>query len=70
MTREWRQRCTAAQTRGRTIERQADGLRIALVRLASGEGEADTVETAVRAIREQLLLVERLAALLEAGRVP
>jgi hypothetical protein len=70
MTSPWRQRCTAAQTRGRTIERQADGLRIALVRLASGEGEQGEVDKSVRAIRDQLVLVEQLAAVLAAGGVP
>lgn len=70
MTSEWRQRCTAAQTRGRTIERQAEGLRFALVRLASGEGDASEVATSVRAIREQLALVERLSAVLAAGELP
>jgi hypothetical protein len=71
MTSAWRQRCTAAQTRGLTIERQADGLRRALVGLAGGGPEtADDVQRAVTAIREQLVIAERLADLLAEGRVP
>lgn len=62
MQSEWRTRWTHAQTRGRLIERQAGGLRIALVRLCDGQGKASDVETSVRAIREQLELVERMAA--------
>jgi hypothetical protein len=71
MSSDWRRRCTAAQTRGRTIERQADGLRRALVDLAgNGAGTREEVLRSVRAIREQLDLVERLAEILAAGGVP
>jgi hypothetical protein len=62
MTSEWRRRWTHAQTRGRTIERQATRLREALVRLCDGQGSAVEVDRSVRAIREQLALVERMAA--------
>jgi hypothetical protein len=59
---DWRTRSTAAQTRGRTIERQAEGLRFALVSLASkGGGSRLDVLSSVEAIREQLVLVEKLA---------
>jgi hypothetical protein len=66
---DWRTRSTAAQTRGRTIERQAEGLRIALVSLASkGGGTRGDVLRSVEAIREQLVLVEKLADELDPRR--
>ena len=63
---DWRRRQTQAQTRGRTIERQADGLRIELVRLASGEGDSARCRLLIKGIREQLVLAEALAS--EFGR--
>ena len=56
-----------ALTRARTIERQAEGLRIALARLASREGDAGDVEMMIGAMREQLQLAERLAEELRRG---
>jgi hypothetical protein len=48
---------------GRTIERQAEGLRRALLVLANGEaGGAEEVARKIQAIRTQLELAERLAA--------
>ena len=61
MTSEWRTRWTHAQTRGRQIERQAAGLRDALVRLCDGRAPAADVRSTVNAMREQLVLVERMA---------
>lgn len=58
---EWRRRQTQAQTRGRTIERQADGIRQELVRLASGEGEIERLLFLVAGIQEQLRLAQALA---------
>jgi hypothetical protein len=49
---------TCAQTRGRTIERQADGLRQALVNLAANHEAAKEVRICINAIRYQLSLVE------------
>lgn len=62
MTKEWRQRWTAAQTQGRTIERQADGLRRALLQRADGDpdGEEEVARSA-QAIRTQLEIAEPLA---------
>ena len=71
MTSRWRQRCTAAQTRGRTIERQAEGLRRALVGLAGGGVEThEDVVRAVAAIRDQLVIAEKLADILANGDTP
>ena len=50
-----------AQTLGRNAERQADGLRRALVRMADGPGERRDVESAIAAIRFQLDQVSKLA---------
>ena len=63
----WRTRMSYALTRARTMERQADGLRRDLARLANGEqGAGEDVERTIGAIREQLelaeLLMRRLAA--------
>ena len=60
MPSEWRTRWTHAQTRGRTIERQATGLREALVQLGDGQGQPQDVEQSVQAIRDQLELVEKM----------
>ena len=68
MTIEWRTRWTHAQTRGRTIERQAAGLRSALVRVADGSGGQDDVLRMTQAIREQLALAEQWA--LSQGPLP
>ena len=57
----WRTRWTWTQTRGRQIERQAGGLREALVRLADRTGTLADVETRISAIREQLTIAEKLA---------
>ena len=62
MATEWRTRWTHAQTRGRTIERQAEGLRHALVRLSDGTGPVEDLERSIRVLRDQLELVERVAA--------
>jgi hypothetical protein len=59
----WRTRLSWALTRGRTIERQAEGLRRDLARLANQDlGAAADVQRSVSAIREQLVLVEVLAS--------
>ena len=61
-------RQAAAQTQGRTIDRQADSLRRALLRVANGEeGAEEEAAKAVAALRDQLQIVERLATRL-AGR--
>lgn len=60
MTSEWRTRWTHAQTRGRTIERQAAGLRENLVRFCDGQGSPEEVERSIAAIRDQLVLVEQM----------
>lgn len=71
MPSAWRQRTTAAQNRGRTIERQADALRRALVALASGDaGAQQQAQLKVKAIRDQLVIAERLVAVLADGGVP
>ena len=52
----------------RTIERQADGLRLALLRMANGEaGGSEEVAQSVQAMREQLSIAKRLVARWEAG---
>jgi len=51
----------AAQVQGRTLERQADGLRRMLCGLASGEGSPEGVSHAAQSMRHQLLLAEKLA---------
>lgn len=51
----------AAQVQGRTLERQADGLRQTLCRLSAGEGGLDAALSAISAMRQQLDLAEKLA---------
>ncbi len=51
----------AAQVQGRTLERQADGLRQRLCALSSGQGDLGAVLTGIEAMRLQLLLAEHLA---------
>jgi hypothetical protein len=68
MTTEWRTRWTHAQTRGRQIERQAAGLRAALIRVADGTGNQAEVLRMTQAIREQLGLAEQWA--LSQGPLP
>ena len=51
----------AAQVQGRTLERQADGIRQALCRLANGHGTPEDVASKIAALREQLRLAEVLA---------
>lgn len=51
----------AAQVQGRTLERQADGLRQLLCALTVGEASVDQVERATEAMRYQLAQAERLA---------
>lgn len=51
----------AAQVQGRTLERQADGLRQALCQLASGLGTVQGVSERAEAMRLQLDLAEALA---------
>lgn len=48
-------------TLARTVERQADALRMALGALAGGQGDVDTVRRLVAALRWQLERVERVA---------
>ena len=50
-----------AQTLGRTVERQADGLRRALVGVADGTGDRQDVESKIAAIRFQLGQASKLA---------
>lgn len=68
MTNEWRTRWTHAQTRGRTIERQATSLRSALIRVADGSSDKTEVLRMTQAIREQLALAEEWA--LRQGPLP
>lgn len=51
----------AAQVQGRTLERQADGLRQALCRLSAGQGDLSEALTAVEGMRVQLRHAEALA---------
>lgn len=51
----------AAQVQGRTLERQADGLRQALCRLSAGHGGLDEAIAVVQGMREQLVHAEALA---------
>ena len=51
----------ATQVQGRTLERQADGLRQALCQLASGQGDLQEVIDKAEAMRLQLGFAERLA---------
>lgn len=51
----------AAQVQGRTLERQADGLRQALCRLSGGQGDASEALSAIQAMRLQLSHAEALA---------
>jgi hypothetical protein len=69
MTKEWRERWTAAQHRGRTIERQAGGLRIALIAVADGKPPEEALR-AIQAMREQLEVTERLVATLARRGAP
>lgn len=57
----------AAQVQGRTLERQADGLRQSLCRLSAGEGGLDEALRAIGAMRHQLDLAEKLARELNTG---
>ena len=68
MTNEWRTRWTHAQTRGRTIERQATSLRSALIRVADGSSDQAEVLRMTQAIREQLAPAEEWA--LRQGPLP
>lgn len=52
---------TAAQVQGRTIERQADGLRQKLCRLSAGQGELSEALASIEAMRLQLGHAEALA---------
>lgn len=54
--------------RARTIERQAASLREELALLASDEGDRSRVQRMLEAMREQLLLAERLADEFELAR--
>ena len=51
----------AAQVQGRTLERQADGMRQALCQLAVGQGSVQDVLKKAEAIRLQLMYSEALA---------
>ena len=51
----------AAQVQGRTLERQADGLRQALCRLSAGQGGLEEVLAAVEGMRVQLGYADALA---------
>lgn len=51
----------AAQVQGRTLERQADGLRQKLCRLAAGEGDLEEALRATEAMRMQLDYADSLA---------
>jgi len=57
----------AAQVQGRTLERQADGMRQALCQLAAGRGSVQDVSNKADAIRLQLMYSEALARELAAG---
>lgn len=58
---EWRNRHMWAQTLGRTVERQADGLRRALVQMADGTGTRKDADAAISALRYQLDQASKLA---------
>ena len=58
---EWRNRHMWAQTLGRTLERQADKLRRALVNVADGSGTREDVDATIRAIQFQLDQASKLA---------
>lgn len=60
----------AAQVQGRTLERQADGLRQALCRLSAGHGELSAALLVLAAMRTQLDLAEKLAHELSDRRPP
>ena len=51
----------AAQVQGRTLERQADGLRQRLCALSAGEGDLTDALASIEAMRVQLGLAEKLA---------
>lgn len=51
----------AAQVQGRTLERQADGLRQRLCRLAEGQGGLPEALMGIEAMRTHLVLAEELA---------
>lgn len=57
----------AAQVQGRTLERQADGIRQHLCRLSGGQGDLAEALGAVQAMRQQLQHAENLARELAAG---
>jgi hypothetical protein len=58
-----------AQVQGRTLERQADGLRQALCRLADGRAGIEEAQLRIAGMRLQLDLAEKLASeLAAAGR--
>ena len=65
----WRTRMGWAMNRGRTIEREAAGLRESSARLAAEPGDAQRgeAERSVRAMRDQLAMVERLLSEMENG---
>jgi hypothetical protein len=56
-----------AQVQGRTLERQADGLRQALCQLAEGRGGVEEAQRKIAGMRLQLDLAERLALELAAA---
>lgn len=60
----------AAQVQGRTLERQADGIRQALCRLASGQGDLEDLLRKAEGIRLQLDYAENLARELAAQSPP
>lgn len=57
----WRYTMAWANTRGRTLERQADGLRQELGKLAASDGDVARVREILAAMRYQLDLVEQEA---------
>jgi len=64
----WRHRQTWAQHQGRTIERQADGLRQALLRLADGPDGLRDVEQMASALRQQVEIVRAQSAAVARSR--
>ena len=57
----------AAQVQGRTLERQADGLRQALCRLSAGQGDLSETLAVIEGMRVQLGHAEALARELAAS---
>jgi len=67
-TANWRQRHTWPQHQGRTIERQANSLRLALLKLADGPDGLREVEQMVSALHMQVEMVRGQSTTLAQSR--